>query len=166
MKSKALTYEIIEHTQKLDENGNLVKQEHKRHTKTKVEQEPDFIKLYIKDICKLNDIPTAGNNILNELLKYMNYDNKVLLPSGIKKDITRDLKLGKSTLDNTLNNLVKKDIIKRIGIGVYIFNPFIFGRGKWEGIKAIRMEWTYNENGRAISGLEVDKAIEDTAEEL
>lgn len=159
---KTITYEETEVKQIVDkETGTVKTEEHKSRRKSKIIQEPDFVKLYIKDICKLNDIPTAGNNILNELLKYMNYDNKVLLPSGIKKDITRDLNLGKSTLDNTLNKLVKKDIIKRIGIGVYIFNPFIFGRGKWEDIKEIRASWTYNEKGRTLSGLEVDKAVEE-----
>lgn len=162
MKNKTIIYETVEHIQKLNSNGNLEQQELKRHTNKKVEVEPDFIKLYIKDICKLNDIPTAGNNILNELLKYMNYDNQVLLPTGVKQLITKELNLGKSTLDNTLNNLVKKDIIKRIGIGIYKLNPYIFGRGKWQDIKEIRATWVYGKSGRALIGLEVDKIIEES----
>lgn len=166
MREKIITYENIEHTQKLDANGNIEQQERKTHTNRKVETEPDFIKLYIKDICKLNDIPTAGNNILNELLKYTNYDNKVLLPMGVKKIILDKLNISLGTLNNNITKLIKKEILKRIDTGIYMFNPYLFGRGNWKDIKEIRTSWTYNNKGRALSGLEVDKVIEDTVEEL
>lgn len=160
MRTKGIQFEETAHSQTVDSNGEVKEQTSKSTTKIRVEQEPDFVKLYIKDICKLNDIPTTGNNILNELLKYMGYDNLVLLPSGVKKKITEDLDLGKSTLDNTLGKLVKKDILKREGVGMYKLNPYLFGRGSWKDIKGIRATWTYNENGRVISDIAVEREEE------
>lgn len=157
---KTIRYEETEIIQVLDkETGKVKSEEFKRKSQRQVDNDEPYIKLFIKDICKLNDIPTAGNNILNELLKYINYENKVLLPMGVKKKIVEKLGISMGTLDNNITKLIKKDIIKREDTGIYIFNPFLFGRGDWSQIKEFRITWTYGKNGRALTGLEVERAI-------
>lgn len=155
-REKIITYEEVSKNETLDANGKYSKKEQITHSKKKVEVEEDFIKLYLKDLCRLNDIPKTGNEILNELLLYTDYQNKILLPSGIKKSIIEKYKISMGTLDNNLSKLLKLEIIKKLGTGVYQLNPYLFGKGKWENVKSIRVQWSYGPNGRGISGLEVE----------
>ena len=163
---KTITYENVEHTQTLDANGNLKEQTRKSKSKTKVETEPHFIKLYIQDICLLNKIPMTGNHILNVLLTFMNYENEIILNSGIKRRITANLNISMGTLDNNLSKLVKLNIMKRIDTGIYKLNPNLFGKGHWTDIKEIRATWIYGNGGRALTGLAVDKAIQEDLEDI
>lgn len=120
----------------------------------KVEEEPPFIKLYLRDICKLNDIPQKGNLILMELLKYTSYNNEIMLPAGIRKRIEEELNLAQGVLNNHLSSLVKKEILKRVSTGVFQLNPHLFGKGKWQDIKELRVTWGYSQKGRVVEGVE------------
>lgn len=158
---KSLTYSETNIEIERDlETGKATKQHERKTYKVKIEQEPDFVKLYLKDICKLNNIPKTSSKLLNVLLRYSSYENKVLLPSGIKKEIVKELETTMGTLDNALSKLVKSEIIARESKGVYKLNPYIFGRGKWQDIKKIRATWSYGEEGRALSVVEIEKEID------
>lgn len=121
-----------------------------------VSREPDYIKLYIEDLTKLNDLPKSTNDLLYSLLKRMNYDNEIILVVHNKKRIAKELNLKLNTIDQNLMKLTDKGILSRVATGVYIANPYIFGRGKWEDIRELRMKITYTSKGRAIIG-EVDR---------
>jgi len=125
-------------------------------TKKKRSDEPNYIKLYIKDLCKLNDIPKTGNDVLNELLALTDYRNEIVLNGGVKKRIIDSLKIKKGSLDNNLSKLTKQGILMRVGQGIYILNPNLFGRGSWEDIKKLRIEWEYSNEGREIKKVETD----------
>ena len=145
-------YKII----KNNETGEIQEQETKKVQTVKVEQEPNFIKLYLDDLCRLRELPKTTNKILNELLKYTNYENIILLPSGVKQNIVENIGTSRGVLDNTLTRLVKEEILKRDGIGVYRLNPNLFGKGKWVDIKELRVNWTYNKNGKSME-VEISK---------
>ncbi len=49
-----------------------------------VDKEPDYVKLYLKDIVALNDLPKGLDRVINVLLKTMAYDNMIILNSFIK----------------------------------------------------------------------------------
>lgn len=123
---------------------------------TVVDREPDYIKLYIDNIIKLNDLPKATNGILNNLLKNMNYENEIVIVSHVKKRIAEDMGIKANTIDHNLRKLVNKGVLTRVGRGVYKANPFLFGRGKWQDIRELRMSITYNKNGQFIY-TQVDK---------
>ncbi|MBD2798788.1 hypothetical protein ID856_20225, partial [Xenorhabdus sp. 18] len=53
-----------------------------------VDKEPDYVKLYLKDIIALNDLPKGLDKVINVLLKTMSYDNMIILNSFIKKQMT------------------------------------------------------------------------------
>jgi hypothetical protein len=158
---KNITYIDTKTETKIDLTTNKVKEVEQTTERTvKIEQEPNFIKLYLQDICKLNDIPKTGSKLLNELLKYTAYDNMILVPTYIKEKIAKDLNMNNGTVSNSLSKLTKNGILKREGKGAYRLNPYLFGKGKWSDIKKIRAEWEYSGKGRVLTNIEVEQEIE------
>lgn len=115
---------------------------------TQVSTEPDFIKLYLTDIARLNDLPKGANQILLQFLKLMVYDNTFTINSYHKKNIAEKLNTTIATINNTLTKLTQEGVITRISSGVYMFNPYLFGKGKWKDINALRVTIKYDGNGR------------------
>ena len=144
------TKEIIDH-----ETGEV--KSTMKLTSIKHEAEPSYIKLYLSDICKLNDIPKTGNDVLNELLPLVNYDNEIILNSTLKKRIYEKIGIKKGSLDNNIYKLTKQGILSRVGSGTYMLNPSIFGRGKWQDIKKLRITWEYSSKGREQLAVETDE---------
>lgn len=113
--------------------------------------EPDFIKLYLKDILYLTDMPHKHSKVLMELLNYATYASpesgmKIYLNADLKKDIAK--RLGYKTvqnIDNALTDLNKGKILIRTGTGTYSLNPYFFGKGDWKDISRLRLEIDYNE---------------------
>jgi len=164
---KKITYVDTKTEVRVDlKTGKAIESTEQRERTVKIEQEPNFIKLYLQDICKLNDIPKTGSKLLNELLKYTSYNNKILLPSAIKKEIAKKLDTTVGTLDNALSKLTKKEILRREGTGVYILNPFFFGKGKWKDIKKIRTAWEYGEEGRVLMNVEIEQNMQEELEDI
>lgn len=140
----------------------------------RIPKEPDFIKLYLDDLVMLKDIPQWVSGILYGLLKRMNYQNEIVLNATIKKRIADDLGIVARTIDNALVTFVKKNILSRMGPGVYQANPYLFGKGEWNNIRKIRLQVEYGENGRREIAAELSKteneveqpSLEEILEEL
>lgn len=114
-----------------------------------IDKEPDYVKLYLKDIVALNDLPKGLDRVINVLLKTMSYDNMIILNSFIKKQMTEEL--GYKTvqvLNNNINKLVNAEILYRKGTGTYQVNALYFGRGHWNDIQEIRLQQRYSNKGR------------------
>lgn len=113
----------------------------------KAEAEPNYIKLYLQDISYLKRLPKGSDSIIYELLKYINYEQEIIINSHIKKKIATALKLNEKTINNSITNLVKNEILIRIDRGVYQINSFIFGKGSWKDIikhrKSLKLEIFY-----------------------
>ncbi len=149
-----------ENTETRDHETGEIKTSSKRRS-IRHEQEPAYIKLYIHDICKLNDIPKTGNDVINELLSLVDYKNEIILSTGVKNRIRDKLGIKKGTLDNTLSRLTNKwSVLKKIDRGIYMLNPNIFGRGNWMDIKKLRLTWEYSENGRELKDLNIERNTE------
>jgi len=134
-------------TQTIDsETGELIELEVVKNMV--VDKEPDYVKLYIKDLIRLNDLPSATGKVLNCLLQNMGYKNIIPVYSPIKKLICKNLNISLNTLNKAIDQLYKKDILVRIDRGLYLADPELFGRGKWEDIKDIRMMITYDSKGK------------------
>ena len=113
----------------------------------RVSSEPHFVKLYLKDLAHLRDLPAWVSGVLYELLTLMDYNNEIVLNSTIKNRIASKLEIHPKTIDNTLVKFVDKKILIRQGKGVFQGNPYIFGRGTWSQVEAIRMTVIYQANG-------------------
>lgn len=146
MSNKKITWETSSTT--IQEDGRVVQCSSTKTTR--VEKEPNYVKLYLDDVCMLNNLPKTSSSILNELLVYANYNNEISLSVGCKNRIVEKLEITKGHLDNTLTKLTKSGILKNLDRGLYMLSPFIFGRGSWLDIKKIRAVWTYGEKGREL----------------
>ena len=142
--SKRITYE----RERLDEEtGELVV----THRDAVLPSEPDYIKLYLADIGMLNGLPGAANPVLNELLKLMDYKNRIILNASIKREIAKDLDISVKTIDNALGLLLKQNVLIRKDIGLFLGNPHLFGKGEWKNIRELRLTIHYTEKGRVIN---------------
>lgn len=123
------------------------------HTETSFRySEPPFVKLYLQDIARLNSLPTSGSGVMNELVKRIGYDNRIVLNATVKREIANTL--GFKTyrqVDNAIQELKKKGIFTSAGTGVLMANPDLFGKGSWEQIKELRTTIVYSEQGRFIT---------------
>lgn len=114
---------------------------------SQVSKEPHFVKLYLKDLAHLRNLPAWVSGVLYELLKKMDYSNEIVLNSTVKNRIAEELNIHPKTIDNALVKFVSKKILFRQGKGVFLANPFIFGRGNWGEVEEIRVKVSYRANG-------------------
>jgi hypothetical protein len=124
-----------------DENGQV-----KRETKTQafyVENEPAFVKLYLRDILQLKGLPKASHDVLLCVLNEMNWENRLYLSGPLRRAMLEKLGIKANTLTKVLESFVEDSILLREATGVYLVNPHLFGKGTWKDIKAIRLTVTY-----------------------
>lgn len=129
--------------------------EYQEHTQTETKTirsaEPSYVKLYIDDILYMADIPKAYSPLVYELAKRASYANEeegmcVSLTGFVKQKICTSCGWNEMrVMNNYLSKLSKASIIKRLGVGTYQLNPYLFGRGEWKDIEKIRMTWNYDE---------------------
>ncbi|MBT2695424.1 replication/maintenance protein RepL [Bacillus sp. ISL-55] len=127
-------------------------------TVTKVPNQPEFIKLYLRDILYLSDLQTNQSGLLLQLLMRMNYTNEIVLNSHVKKEIAKQLDISTGTIDNNLSKFVEGKILERVGRGVYTANPYLFGKGDWADIfqnreSKISLSIDYDMNGRTFQSV-------------
>lgn len=147
MSTKKITQ--ITQTDTVDhETGEIKTSEHSRVIN--IPREPSYIKLYLGDIEKLYALPSNSSTIIYELLKKLDYDGLIALNSTTKRTICEKVNYTSGSLDNYLSGLVKKDIFRKEGRGVFKPNPHLFGKGDWKDIYKMREAWlkvSYKEDG-------------------
>ena len=136
-------------TSVINEQGELVS---KRANKTlSWGSEPAFIKLYLQDILYLSDMPTKHSAVLYELLKRASYAGErdgmqVIINASLKRRIADALGLKNvGSVSNAITDFVKGKILYRADVGMYNFNPYLFGKGDWQDISRLRLEMNYDD---------------------
>lgn len=142
-KSKVSKSTIIQHVdQDTGEVIDLVK------TQTfGIEKEPPYIKMYVDDITRLKDLPPGMSKILMELIKSMGYNNVIPTYKPIKQMICARLGIRMDYLNKAISTFHKKGLLIRLHRGIYVADPELFARGKWEDIKNLRLVVEYAEDG-------------------
>lgn len=112
-----------------------------------VEREPAYIKMYIEDVARLKQLPPGMQPILMELIKGMGYNNIIAAYKPIKMMICSNLGIKMDYLNKAINTFYKKGLLIRLHRGIYIADPELFARGKWEDIKNLRLVIEYNQDG-------------------
>ena len=144
---------FLKETETVNENGEVLNK--KNEQTILIAPEPNYIKLYIDTVLTFKELPITLNPILNELLKrmsYANYDDpnggQIVRVTGYDRNIIcKNLDIKLNTLVKAITNLCKHDILRRIGgtkSSAYQVNPYIFGKGEWKDIKAIRATFDFN----------------------
>ena len=133
----------------LDSNGDFVE---KRANKTlSWGAEPKYIKLYLQDVLYLSDMPTKHSAILYELLKRATYAGEkdgmqVTINASVKRRVQSALGFKNiSSVNNAITDFVKGKILYRVDVGMYNFNPYLFGKGEWQDISRLRLEVNYDD---------------------
>jgi len=117
----------------------------------RLESEPEFVKLYLADIMLLKNLPKYMSGILHQVLKYMNFKNEIIIVGHVKSQIADELQIKVGTIEKAIHQLAKEGILIAKSRGLYIANPQLFGKGKWEDIQKLRLSLTYDKHGRQIS---------------
>lgn len=132
-----------------EETGEIVE---KRETQAmRFGEEPTYVKLYLKDLMYLNDVPAGLSALMYELLHHITYagDGEGMIIGFnpyIKKIIQK--KLGyktKQALNNGIHKLTKGHLLYRIGESTYQLNPHLFGKGNWADVARIRLKIDYSD---------------------
>lgn len=132
----------------IDEEGKV---KHYEESKTiNWGAEPNYIKVYLDTILYLSDLPKGLNSILYAFLKRMSYGNQLVINAAVKRQITGEIKLSKSSIDCAITKFVKGGILKRIDTGLYLVNPHLFGKGEWKDIAKIRLEVAFSDEGKTV----------------
>jgi len=117
-------------------------------TVLKVPKEPPYVKLYLQDIIRLKDLPKGSDKILYMLLQSMGYNNIIAAYAPIKRIMCNQLDIKMNTLNKHIDNLYKAGVLIRIERGIYMADPELFGKGKWEDVRHIRMVIDYTPSGK------------------
>lgn len=114
--------------------------------------EPSYVKLYVDDIAKLQECTGATRNVLDQLLKIMDYENVVHINKFNKKRISQALdNMSDNYIRNCVSQLKQSNILLSTDVrGSYILNPMFFGKGKWKDINSLRLTVDYTEKGKHI----------------
>lgn len=132
----------------VDQNGQITHQEEERTTNWGVE--PNYIKVYLDTILYLKDLPKGLNGILYAFLKRMSYGNQLVVNAALKRQIAKELVLSLSSINNAISKFVKGELLIREDTGLYLVNPHLFGKGDWKDIAKIRLNVTFEAEGKTI----------------
>ena len=151
---KEVFHEVLE--SKINYETGEIKEE-TTTIRTVAEREPDYIKLYVDMICVFNEIESSFSKVILECSKYINYaDDKqgglLEITSFRKQNIEDACNVSVSRINQAITTFVKKNIfipyLKPDGTkqrGVFIVNPYIIARGKWDNIKKLRATFDFIE---------------------
>lgn len=133
-------------------------------------QEPPFVKIYLKDILYLKDLPKSYNPLLLALLKRAGWAKdgmEISLTAGTKRLIAKELNLQNiRTINNALSNFVKADVLFRVETGVYRFNPYLFGKGDWQDINKLRLQIEYTLEGKTFNTVVTNSKDNDDKDQI
>jgi len=117
-------------------------------------EEPPFIKLYLDDLSRLNDLTGVQRAVLGEIMRFASYGNEINITKKLKIEMLSNIGVANSSFKNALNTLVNKDIIARgHKRGIYIINPKLAFKGKVNDRASLIIK--YNSLGKREITLEV-----------
>jgi len=110
------------------------------HNKTK-DQEPDYVRVYMDNVCKLSQLEHGVTNMLLPLVELMSNNNIVDTRNELKEYVAKHSGITAHTLSNRLTRLIELTAIKRIGVGRYMINPFLYDKSGCKNIDGIRKKF-------------------------
>jgi hypothetical protein len=135
--------QYIEKTETFIDNstGEVLSQQSKVINVRPLEPEPDYIKLYIGDLGRLNSLTPAATEILLYIAASVDYDGFVSLTAHKKARIALTCGCSPKTIKNAIIEYVKLGLLIRVGRAEYELNPHVFAKGKWRAIRERRKKF-------------------------
>lgn len=138
MKKKIFEEEL----QIISETGEIVQS--KKLTKSIIEAEPSYVKMYLQDILYLAGAPKTDLKVLLALLRHVQYgENQVITTKIVREKIAKELGVSEGTIKNAITRLAKAKILLPLRPktrGVYVLNPYLFGYAPWAQICEMRIQ--------------------------
>lgn len=123
----------------INTDGEILSTQQDKTFKFVKDSEPAYMKVYLQDTDKYNDVSKGANKLLRELFKYTSYnDNRIYLNSTIREDIAKKLNIKNQTLSNELGELKTHQLLIHLNKSVYMANTLYFGKGEWAKLKKHR----------------------------
>lgn len=102
----------------------------------------DFLLFFAKNLSTLiKSKPSNKDIIISRVLSKMDSNNHVYLFQDFREPLAKELGLNISYIGKVINELEKKQILFRQHKGVYLVNPYIYGKGNMENIAKVRWEF-------------------------
>jgi len=136
-------------------------------------QEDAYIKVYIRMLGAIANLPPGASPLLQSLLSRMSYANtgqEVVINSIVRDRICDEAKIGRTQFYKQIKVLIERGVLippsnwkqgRNQYLTVFTVNPNIIGRGDWSDIKEIRSSITLNKYGaRILSSTSDEESIE------
>jgi DNA-binding transcriptional regulator YhcF (GntR family) len=94
--------------------------------------EPDFVKMYTKDVADLNGIKGTNREVLTFMASMMDYENKVVISAPERRRWAKELDVSYHSINNAISFLKKHGHITSPGTGEYVVSPTMFSKGDWK----------------------------------
>lgn len=131
------------------ETGQVVRDERERILH--LPQEPEYIKLYLKDLAHILNIPAGPQGVLIALIRKMDWEGIISVTAASRERIAASLGIKVHTVANYITVLCQSEILRRLGRGEYEVNPHFLAKGDWSEIQkrraAFQLTVTYNADG-------------------
>ena len=134
--------------------GEILSQSKKVIELTKLEAEPDYVKMYVADLSNLVGLKEGHGRILPFIAASVGYDGFISLAGGRKARIAMTAGCSLKSVNNAITEYVRAGILIRAGRAEYELNPHFFAKGEWRNIRERRLSFTakinYSSAGRTI----------------
>ena len=153
---------LCETVTRIDAEGNCISEY--QNKVVKYSDEPNYVKVYLDTVLYLSDLPKGYNSILMSFLKHMTYASQnnhyggqvIYTNKQMKEDIALQNNVSFPRVSQALSDFCKGKLFERIGTATYRVNPYLFGKGEWADIAKIRMEITFDAEGKRVMS-EIEK---------
>lgn len=110
-------------------------------------KEENSVKFYTSPTLFVNNLSTTSVAVLFYLLKRMsdagdtNGGQMVYLNHCLKLKICDKIGVKNRTLSKALSDLCDNKVMRKIAMDTYQVNPFLFGKGSWDDIRGVRLDF-------------------------
>jgi len=102
----------------------------------------EFVLFFGKNLAMLGKAnPSKKEIILASIISKMDGDNVVYILKNFRMELSKKLEINPSYVGRVVDELIEKQILYKIGRGVYIVNPYIYGKGNVKNIAKLRWEF-------------------------
>lgn len=111
-------------------------------------QEPEFIKIYINDLCKVKGITGLQMNVFHFMLRHMNDHNEVSYGKSAKERFCQIHNTSPAAFNNSIKGLLISGLVERLNRGEFRINKKYAVRVDWDRVQSIIWTSTYTKDGK------------------
>lgn len=110
-------------------------------------EEPEFVKLYIRDLCRVKGLSSTQYKIFNFMLGNMNIENVVSFGPKTKEKFLLEQSVKAQTFNNNVVKLIEAGLIARIARNEFLVNKQYAVKVDWTKVQSIVWETVYKKDG-------------------